>query len=109
MRGGDRRVSRAGDPLFFSPFGWALNEELTSLNVIWNTQAPPVSVRFKVQLHPRSMQNIIKQATFVVYYVQMRLSVLLGIHHTANPTDISWRWRHWDSIRNNRKIRIPTR
>lgn len=38
---------------------------------------------------------------FLLYYIKLRLSVAAGIHHTANPLDIKWRWNYW---RNKRRI-----
>ncbi len=32
---------------------------------------------------------------FSMYYCKLQLSVLLGIHKTANPLDWNWRWNHW--------------
>ena len=32
---------------------------------------------------------------FWMYYCKLQLSVLLGIHQTANPLDWHWRWNHW--------------
>lgn len=32
---------------------------------------------------------------FSLYYVKLRLTVLLGIYRTSNPLDIKWRWKNW--------------
>ncbi len=37
-----------------------------------------------------------KVIKFALYYLKLRLSVLLGIHQTANPLSIAWRWNHWN-------------
>ena len=35
---------------------------------------------------------------FVGYYFKLRLSVLLKVHHTANPLNVKWRWKHWQRM-----------
>jgi len=55
------------------------------------------------------MPNVLKPVVFAFYYVRMRFAVLFGLHHTTNPLDVAWRWRHFDAIRNNRRNRISTR
>lgn len=32
---------------------------------------------------------------FTLYYVKLRLSVVVGAHRTKNPLDVNWRWKHW--------------
>ncbi len=32
---------------------------------------------------------------FLIYFIKLRLMVLLHIHHTTNPLDFDWRFRHW--------------
>ncbi len=32
---------------------------------------------------------------FLLYYCKLRLSLLIGLHQTANPLNIKWRWRNW--------------
>ena len=41
-------------------------------------------------------------AQFLFYFIRFRLQVYFGFHTTAFPTDISWRWRHWEQIQRNR-------
>ena len=43
-------------------------------------------------------------ADFLAYYIRFRVEVYLGFHTTAFPIDISWRWRHWEQIRRNRRL-----
>jgi hypothetical protein len=33
---------------------------------------------------------------FSLYYIKLRLSVLLGIHKTVNPVSLKWRWKDWN-------------
>ena len=33
-----------------------------------------------------------------MYYLKLRLSVLIGLHHTDNPLHLRWRWHHWNYI-----------
>lgn len=52
----------------------------------------------------------LKPVNFLAYYLRLRLAVMLGMHRTANPTGIAWRWRHWDAIRRERSMgRGPAR
>jgi hypothetical protein len=37
------------------------------------------------------MQRIL----FLLYYLKLRVTVLLGIHQTSNPLDMKWRWNYW--------------
>ena len=45
-----------------------------------------------LKMMPVTNMNLI---LFSMYYCKLQLSVLLGIHKTANPLDLSWRWQHW--------------
>lgn len=36
---------------------------------------------------------------FMLYFVRLRVFIILGEYYTANPTDIRWRWRHWQQIK----------
>lgn len=38
-----------------------------------------------------------KVILFSIYYCKLQLSVLLGIHQTANPLSLNWRWKYWQS------------
>ena len=42
---------------------------------------------------------------FSLYYVKLRLTVLLGIYRTSNPLDIKWRWKNWQYIRDVKRRR----
>jgi hypothetical protein len=55
------------------------------------------------------MLNLVKSVTFGFYYVRLRLAVVFGLHRTANPLDVAWRWRHFDAMRNHRKGHISAR
>ena len=33
---------------------------------------------------------------FLFHYLSLRLSVLFGLHLTANPLNLQWRWRQWN-------------
>lgn len=37
-----------------------------------------------------------KVISFALYFIKLRLSVLLGIHKTVNPTGLKWRWNNWN-------------
>lgn len=37
-----------------------------------------------------------KVILFSLYYIKLRLSVLLGINKTANPVSLKWRWKDWN-------------
>ncbi len=43
---------------------------------------------------------------FSLYYGKLRLGVRLGIHQTANPLDLKWRWNHWQDKYRRRRSRI---
>jgi hypothetical protein len=32
---------------------------------------------------------------FSLYYLKLRLSLLLGLHETIHPLDLGWRWKYW--------------
>ena len=36
-----------------------------------------------------------KSISFLFYYSKLLLSVSLGVHHTANPLSVKWRWNFW--------------
>ena len=36
---------------------------------------------------------------FFLYFVRLRLNLILGQYYTANPVDIRWRWHHWQRIK----------
>ncbi|MBA3631351.1 MAG: hypothetical protein H0W58_00840 [Acidobacteria bacterium] len=33
--------------------------------------------------------------SFMFYYFKLLLGVLLGVHRTANPLSVKWRWDFW--------------
>ena len=37
--------------------------------------------------------------SFLIYFLRLRLNIVLGQDYTANPVDIKWRWRHWQQIK----------
>ena len=43
---------------------------------------------------------------FSLYYSKLKLSVLLGIHQTTNPTNVKWRWSYWNNKYRRRRTRI---
>ena len=32
---------------------------------------------------------------FLLYFLRLRMNIILGQYYTANPVDIRWRWRYW--------------
>jgi len=49
---------------------------------------------------PEKMALIRNAISFILYFVKLRISVSLGQYYTANPIDISWRWRLWNRLQN---------
>ncbi len=43
--------------------------------------------------------------SFVFYYVFKLATVKLGLHYTANPVSVAWRWRYWNRKRKSGRIR----
>jgi hypothetical protein len=52
----------------------------------------------------QEMSFVIKTLQFVLYYPQLRLSVMLGLYQTPNPLDLKWRWNYWRH--KNERLRI---
>jgi hypothetical protein len=42
-----------------------------------------------------AVTDVMKIILFSLYYLKLRLTLLFGIHRTANPIDIKWRYRYW--------------
>ena len=51
---------------------------------------------------PPPIVAVINILSFARYFVALRLRTALGLHATANPLTISWRWKHWKHIRERR-------
>jgi hypothetical protein len=43
---------------------------------------------------------------FSIYYLKLRVEVMLGRHKTAHPLNIRWRWEHWQRTRGHRNARL---
>ena len=41
--------------------------------------------------------------SFTIYYIKLRVGVFLGLHLTANPIDLRWRWHYWNHAARHRK------
>ena len=42
---------------------------------------------------------MMKILRFTAYYCWLRLKIFFGMHLTANPTDLRWRWKYWNQQR----------
>jgi hypothetical protein len=42
---------------------------------------------------------------FVFYYLKLCVSVAAGLHHTAHPISIGWRWKYWNFRQEERRFR----
>lgn len=42
---------------------------------------------------------------FSLYYCKLRLGAMLGVHRTANPLNLNWRWNYWQDKRQRRRNR----
>jgi hypothetical protein len=40
---------------------------------------------------------LMKKISFLFYYAKLLLSVACGVHRTANPLGVKWRWNFWQS------------
>ncbi|MCB1025825.1 MAG: hypothetical protein KDB79_15630 [Acidobacteria bacterium] len=38
---------------------------------------------------------------FGYYFIKLKLLVVFGLHHTANPLDLRWRWNYWKRRENS--------
>jgi hypothetical protein len=36
-----------------------------------------------------------KTISFLFYYIKLLFDVSVGLHPTANPLNIKWRWKFW--------------
>jgi hypothetical protein len=44
---------------------------------------------------------------FWLYYIKLRLTVLLGVYKNSNPLSVEWRRSHWQQIKAaNRRKRL---
>jgi hypothetical protein len=50
----------------------------------------------------QSIQKILAPLTFAAYYIRLRVAVAIGLHHTAFPLGVVWRWRHWAHVNSRR-------
>ena len=44
-----------------------------------------------------------KILAFVWYYVKLRAALAVNFRSTSNPTDLRWRWRHWNKLENGKE------
>src|SRR5262245_59411505 len=42
---------------------------------------------------------------FISYFIGLRLRVAFGMHYTADPLSVIWRWHHWRAIREHQRYR----
>ncbi len=40
-----------------------------------------------------------EEIRFWLYYIKLRLTVLLWVHKTSNSLDVEWRRNHWSHIK----------
>ena len=57
-------------------------------------------------VHPANFNaDVMRAVSFLFYYSKLLLSVLLGIHRTAHPLSVKWRWNFWQSKYTGRRGR----
>lgn len=43
--------------------------------------------------------------SFLLYYVRLRVEVLLGFHKTAHPLGLRYRWRQWQYTQHLKRVK----
>ena len=50
-----------------------------------------------------------KVLAFAFYFLKFRASFAIGLHRTANPKNLKWRWKYWNRMRGRAKKKKRTR